>query len=303
MGRRSPWIATYLSIVLGAVAMPSAAQPLDAMEIDEPDPVRARLASERTALVAGRVNILGVVFEIDPEWHIYWPGQNDTGMPTAFTLDLPEGFEIRDTVWPAPHRYESPGDLLDHVYEETTLVMVPVFVPMGAERTGTVKITADAEWLMCREACIPGWTEDLRLDLPVVNTLAESERTADTALFRAARQRAPRPIGSALGAISLEASTTKEGHAVEIHVENAKKIAFYPHETSSNVQSLLEQGETTQDTIKLGVDRPNKDRTLLGVLEVWGPSDTPPSRVYRINLPLEPEEKSEPGEPSGEQAG
>ncbi|MEQ8769819.1 MAG: protein-disulfide reductase DsbD family protein [Phycisphaerales bacterium] len=296
MGRRSPRTAAWLSLTLGA-ATPAVAQPAAFGEPEAPDPVRARLVSERTALVPGRVNILGIVFDIDEEWHIYWPGQNDTGMPTAFDLDLPEGYDLRDPVWPAPHRYESPGELLDHVYEETTLVMLPVLVPSGAVRGETVTITASAEWLMCREACIPGWTEDLELELPVVNSLAETERTADAELFRVARQRSPRPVGSALGGISMDTRDSAAGRTVTFNAHQANKIAFYPHETSSSVRNLLDDGAAANGTLELIVERPNDEKTLVGVLEVWGPGDSPPSRVYRINIPLEPDEA--PGEAGG----
>ncbi len=299
MGRRSPLRATWLCLAIGALVAPAVAQ-IEAFDApEEPDPVRARLVSERTALVAGRVNILGIVFDIDAEWHIYWPGQNDTGMPTAFELDLPDGFELRDPVWPAPHRYESPGALLDHVYEETTVVMLPVQVPSGAVRGETVTIGAGAEWLMCREACIPGWVEDLVLELPVVNSLAETARTADAELFRAARQRSPRPVGSALGGISIETAASAAGRVVTIHAAGADRIAFYPHETSSTVRDLLDDGAAAKDSIELIVERANDERTLVGVLEVWGPGESPPSRVYRVSTPLEPQPDAAPAEGAG----
>ncbi|GJM18898.1 MAG: hypothetical protein DHS20C14_11110 [Phycisphaeraceae bacterium] len=273
---------------VGAPAWAAHAQ-LDGFTTEEAEraPVSARFVSERSALVAGRINILGVIFDMEPEWHIYWPGQNDTGMPTVISLGLPEGFEAKDTVFPAPHRYVSPGDLLDHVYEGPTLVIVPVFVPTSVTNGDVVTITADAEWLMCREACIPGFAEGLEITLPVVNSPGATSRTEEWDQFRETRKRTARPVGSALGTIETSVDRSGNGATVTISAERARKLAFYPDAGSVEVRELLAAGEAEGDRLSLALGTITEERgTLSGVLEVWGPGDEPPSRVYRIKLPL-----------------
>src|SRR5262245_51700008 len=104
-------------IALGAWACGAAAQSA------EREPAKARLVSEFDALVPGKTAWLGVSFDLDPEWHLYWCGQSDSGAPIHVEFTLPAGYKGGDLVWPAPKRHLSPGDLLDHVYEKRVTLL------------------------------------------------------------------------------------------------------------------------------------------------------------------------------------
>ena len=48
-----------------------------------------RLIAETTMLSPGETCTLGVAFDIEPGWHLFWNGTNDTGYPISVSLDLP----------------------------------------------------------------------------------------------------------------------------------------------------------------------------------------------------------------------
>src|SRR5262245_15955955 len=79
---------------------------------------KVSLVSEKRTVTRGSNFLLAVRFDLEPGWHIYWKGQNDTGYPPSVTLDLPEGFRTGEILWPVPKRLVSPGNILDHVYND-----------------------------------------------------------------------------------------------------------------------------------------------------------------------------------------
>src|SRR4051812_22252125 len=97
------------------------------------DRVRLSLVSEKTAIIPGQVNWIGIQYEIADGWHLYWNGQNDAGSPMEVTPALPDGFTAGDLLWPAPKRHLSDGPLLDHVYEKRVVLLLPVTAPPGLE--------------------------------------------------------------------------------------------------------------------------------------------------------------------------
>ena len=146
-----------VGLVMGAAASQASAQ-FDTLGSDpSAEPAKASLISLEDGFVPGGVTHLGVRFEIADHWHIYWDGLNDSGLPPAITLDLPEGFEAMPTRWPAPTRnIIGENDLLDHVLEGEVLAVIPVRVPIDATVGSTLKITGKSDWLVCDEACRPG---------------------------------------------------------------------------------------------------------------------------------------------------
>ena len=74
--------------------------------------VEATLWVDHAAVMPGQVFWVGVTFRIRPEWHMYWPGINDTGMAPSFDWHLPDGWQIGRARWPAPKRHV--GSAPDH---------------------------------------------------------------------------------------------------------------------------------------------------------------------------------------------
>ncbi len=150
------------------------------------DAVEAELVAQGDAAVAGATLMLGLRLRHDPHWHTYWRNPGDSGLPTRLELSLPPGWQAGEIVWPAPRRIFI-GPLANYGYEDELLLPVPVRVPAGAP-PGPVKIGARAQWLMCRDVCIPGEAQ-LRLELPVAASAGPSRHAI---LFERAAIATPR---------------------------------------------------------------------------------------------------------------
>ena len=144
--------------------------------------------AERDALTPGDTLILGVSFTIEKDWHLYGNAANDTGYPIHVTPKLPPGYVALDLLWPAPKRHISPGDILDHVYEERVTLLLPVVVPADARIGDRVELKAHLDWLVCRDLCLPE-SADVAVRLPVRAIAAPNMAAAP--LFAETRARLP----------------------------------------------------------------------------------------------------------------
>ncbi|MFE8644709.1 protein-disulfide reductase DsbD family protein [Sphingomonas sp. NCPPB 2930] len=140
-----------------------------------------------------------------PEWHTYWKNAGDSGLPTTLAWTLPAGLSAGAIDWPVPRKIPI-GTLANYGYEGTVLLPVPLTVaadfrpPAGA---ATVTLQLHAEWLVCRQECIPEQA-DLALALPVRGSTA-----GFGAEFEAARAARPTDVAG-------RAQATVEGDRLAI---------------------------------------------------------------------------------------
>ena len=57
--------------------------------------VKATLVADVSSIQPGQRFRLGVLYRIEPGWHIYWKYPGDSGIPTKIEWQLPQGFTIR----------------------------------------------------------------------------------------------------------------------------------------------------------------------------------------------------------------
>jgi thiol:disulfide interchange protein/DsbC/DsbD-like thiol-disulfide interchange protein len=158
----------------------------------EVQPVRARLFALDTAVAPASTVRVGLHLAHDPQWHSYWKNGGDSGLPTELFWNLPGGFTASPIVWPTPERYLDAADLVSYGYKEDVVLFVDLGVPANA--SGVVELTARADWLMCKELCIPG-TQDVSLTLHVGGP-SRPASAADQALWAASAARLPVPAAS-----------------------------------------------------------------------------------------------------------
>ncbi|MCC7326631.1 MAG: thioredoxin family protein [Burkholderiales bacterium] len=127
--------------------------------------VEAELVSERTAFVPGQTTTVALRLKMADGWHTYWRNPGDSGLPTTLAWTLPDGVTAGPILWPAP-RVLRAGPLVNHGYEGTVLLLTDVAVAAPVAPGATLKLSAKAEWLVCRETCIPEEAQ-LELALPV----------------------------------------------------------------------------------------------------------------------------------------
>jgi len=105
---------------------------------------------------AGQEWTLALHFEpSSDEWHGYWSNPGDAGQGMQLTLELPEGWEQGDALYPVPQRFLI-GDLMNHIYKGPFTVLVPISVPAKAEIAEFPAITGFVEYLACTDIiCVP----------------------------------------------------------------------------------------------------------------------------------------------------
>ena len=136
------------------------------------DHVTAELVADGTALVPGTTTTVALRLAIDRGWHTYWRNPGESGLPTTLAWRLPPGYAAGDIAWPAPKAL-SAGPLVNYGYEGEVFHLVPLTVPAGATLGATATLAARADWLVCKETCVPE-SADLSLDLPVAREAAPS---------------------------------------------------------------------------------------------------------------------------------
>lgn len=95
------------------------------------------------------------------EWHGYWANPGDAGQGMKLTLDLPAGWQVGEARYPVPQRLTISG-LMNHIYEGTYTVLVPVIVPLGEDVGALPRVTGHVEYLACTDKiCVP---QDALLD-------------------------------------------------------------------------------------------------------------------------------------------
>jgi thiol:disulfide interchange protein len=159
--RRLSWIYWGLAAVaqFSALAPGFAAEPVTG-PVTGPH-MKVELIAERAAPQSGQDYWVGVLFEPEEHWHIYWKNPGDSGTPPRIRWNLPSGASEGDIQWPAPSKLSVPP-LMDYGFTGPTLLMTPI---RGLTAPGGSEISARVDWLVCREVCVPGHAQ-LKLPVP-----------------------------------------------------------------------------------------------------------------------------------------
>ena len=104
----------------------------------------------------GKVWMLALRFTpSSEEWHGYWRNPGDAGQGMQLTLDLPQGWEAGDPLYPVPGTLLISG-LMNHIYKGEHVVLVPVTPGPDAAVANIAPITGFVEYLACTDRiCVP----------------------------------------------------------------------------------------------------------------------------------------------------
>ncbi len=224
---------------------------------------RAKLISESAGLVPGATMTLGITFEIDPGWHLYWNGYNDAGLPPKAKWTLPEGYKVGEIQWPAPKREVSGGEILNHIYEKEVTLLVPLSVPTNAELGEKVEIAADLKWLVCEEACI---AEEGRVSITLGVTAHEVLNFVEpepTKKIRLTRERLPQ----ALPADGSVRAVWREG-SFAIESRGAGAMAFFPGVECAALWDVIASTQAKGSALSLRPEAKDDSTRMVGIVEV-----------------------------------
>ena len=152
-----------LFLMLAALVAPLLAMAAPGAVVATPQ-VRAELVAHAPdGVAAGQTLWLGLKIEHQPHWHTYWKNPGDSGLPTTLEWQLPDGVSAGEIQWPTPRKLPI-GPLMNFGYEGRLLLPVPVQLKQ-APADGVMKIQLKAEWLVCKDVCIPE-SGSFSLELP-----------------------------------------------------------------------------------------------------------------------------------------
>jgi thiol:disulfide interchange protein DsbD len=225
--------------------------------------VRAELlANAPQGILPGKPVTLGLALAHQPHWHTYWKNPGDSGLATTLSWTLPPGFTASDIAWPAPQRLPL-GPLVNYGYEGQVLLPVSITVP-ASHAGGPVKVALHAEWLVCKEICLPE-SGDFALELP-----AHTPVTQHRARFDAARAATPVAVAGA------SASARVQGKALAFEVRglppaaHGKPLQFFAEDAgvidyAGKTEQQWQQGVLTV-RVPLSAQRSESPAALRAVL-------------------------------------
>jgi thiol:disulfide interchange protein DsbD len=180
--------------------------------------VKAELLADTTAVVPGKPFTVGLLLRMVPGWHTYWKFPGDAGIPTELKWNLPPGWKVGEIQWPIPLKLKEPGDIQIYGYHDEVLLMQEI-TPPASISDPTVKLAAEANWLVCEKICIPG-SASLQLDL----LISASSAPANAELFSRFRRLLPQDLG---GSKTLNANWRRSGADLFLTV-TSETLANYP---------------------------------------------------------------------------
>ena len=270
---------TFLSALLLFLPLPMA---LLAGSVAKTPQVTVDLFAEPTLIQPGQAVTLGLRFRPVPGWHIYWKNPGDSGLPPSVTWKLPPGWTAGPLQFPFPEKILAPP-LISYGYEQETVLLVQLTPPSGQPLPSKISITAEVDWLVCKEACLPG---SATLDL-IIPTTPKANVDLQK-LFDEIRREMPARIPE----IATQAKQT--GNFLELtlpHPPEVGNLSFFP--TEGDYVDEFQAAKTEKTGSQLVIQIPLKPKakipdTISGLLVSEKPWVATGQKALEISVPLSP---------------
>jgi len=240
--------------------------------------VKVRLISATPYVQPGKPLVVGLHFEMQEHWHIYWTNPGDSGEPPRVRWKLPAGFQAGPLRWPVPERLGA-GSVIEYGYQGSVVLPVEIRTPSANLATGgSVTLAVEVSWLACKDLCVPG-KASLTLTLPV--QAAPGPVGGPDELLLDAIALLPTPLPAAWRA----EATSEEGFLVlTIHGPEAARASFLPLEPEQIDNAAPQASTALPGGVRLTLRKSEQSAAtparLKGVL-VLGPG-----RAYALSAPV-----------------
>jgi thiol:disulfide interchange protein/DsbC/DsbD-like thiol-disulfide interchange protein len=161
--------------------------------------VTTRLLTDVATAPRGGSFEAGVLFDLDPGWHIYWLNSGDAGFPTELHWRSGDAL-VGDVQWPGPTVFRESDGITTYGYQNR--VLLPAHVTVSDSVGQALQLQVEVRYLACNVICSPG-TVTLQRTLPVGPKAmpAEAEVTALFAESSRTMPMAPQSQGVSVRAI------------------------------------------------------------------------------------------------------
>ena len=269
---------------LGLGMAPLWAQGLPSAVVTTPQ-VRAELVAHAPQGVqAGQPLMLGLSIQHQPGWHTYWLNPGDSGLATQLQWQLPPGWKAGPTLWPLPGMIRV-ANMVNHGFEGQVLLGSSIQVSPTAANAPSLELRLQAEWLVCKEECIPQ-SGQFVLTLPTRSSTASHGADFEALLAQQPTTLKPPSQTATLQPQALQLRV--QGLPAAVHGRALKAYAQTPEVLASGLGlgPTIAQGEWLGDTWHMNAPwhafRHSEPRTL-GLLLV----DESAAQAWQVQLNIE----------------
>jgi DsbC/DsbD-like thiol-disulfide interchange protein len=241
------------------------------------------LVSENQWIAPGHTIHLGLRFQLEKGWHVYWVNPGDSGEPPRVKWQLPAGVTAGEIEWLTPQRLGT-ASIVDFGYEDNVMLIVPLHAATGLAAPGrgaaSAQLGAEVKVLVCREMCIPGKTQVL-LTLPVKSQPPVPDaQTAE--LFAAARKALPRPAPASW---RISVADARDSFALAAKLgQHVVQASFFPLEESQIKNAAPQQFVAVPGGFRLTLQK--SDQLLKPIARLKGVLVLVGDRGYMIDVPV-----------------
>jgi thiol:disulfide interchange protein DsbD len=253
------------------VALMAATPVLAGLPAARAEPVRtphveAELIAERTALTPGQTLTVALRLSMQRGWHTYWQNPGDSGLATTLDWKLPPGVSAGRIQWPTP-RVLPVGPLVNFGYEGEALLLVDIATSADLSSGKTATLAARADWLVCKEICIPEGA-DLALTLPIAATSVADPHWAHA--IADARAALPRPLTGWRIAATGMSDKIQLALSPEQDAASPGTLRFFPYSEGkiepAGAQTQSRDGSTIRLLLPVASQRVGEFTRVAGVL-------------------------------------
>jgi DsbC/DsbD-like thiol-disulfide interchange protein len=244
-----------------------------------PPAAHVQLIWDGNPIRPGHTLWVGVLFQLDPGWHIYWQNPGDSGEPPKIQWKLPPDFHGGAFLWPRPILLGK-APVRDYGYAGRVLLMTPLQTPPSLPDTSPVALVASVGYIVCREICIPG-KADLTLSIPQLGQTT-GQPSPWRKLFQETRAQLPHPLPP-----QLKVRATQTSENIVLIFEGAaapEEIRFFPLKPgvieNAAPQELSSIGKVMRLMLKKSEQLTKPVSALKGVIVL------DEDRAYEISVPV-----------------
>ena len=236
----------------------------------------------------GQTFNLVLIFDIQPQWHIYWKNPGEGAPPPDVVVQVPDGYKVGKIRWPRPIEMDSPIGP-EYVYEKQAALFVPITAPEKLS-DGQIEIIADVRWAVCKHICLWGQeTQTIKLATSSSRELKSKVPQIDPEIKKLSK-RLPTPLKNIKS--SYNASAYFDGSKLSITgpAHGFSNVKFFPGFTPGvtylDPQALIQNDRFTV-TVEIKINRLNslgKPIVLEGLIALGSKLDDP-SYDFQVPVP------------------
>ena len=248
---------------------------------------KARIIQNSYSVNEDSVIQLGLLIELEKDWHIYWKNSGDSGIPTSIEWNVPQNFQLTQKQWSIPRAFEFDG-LVSYGYDNQVLFIAEVKIPANTHKD-VVNLSVKIESLICKDICIPFDTL-ISFQLDLRKSFVPDDDIIG--LFTKTINELPVPLNSNL--LTARINSDK----VYLRIDNLSNINFddgnvfflsYENGLFANtMKQLVQKGEGYSElVIEADQFRTKEPEELYGLLiHSSDQSGNNKSKAYEIKIPI-----------------